>query len=315
MCDVAQTTRPECNMIKNAFTVDVEDYFQVGAFAETIDPATWDTFESRVVANTRRILELLATRQVRGTFFILGWVAERFPELVREIFRDGHEVGCHSHWHQLIYRMTPEQFRDDLVRARDVLQDIIGQPVTAFRAPSFSVVQQSLWALSILFEEGFRLDSSIFPVHHDRYGIPNASIRPFTVSTAGGLLWEFPPTVLPLRMLNFPVGGGGYLRLYPAWLTRRALRHINQCHRAFQIYVHPWEVDPDQPRLNGTFRSRFRHYVNLGTTASKLRNLLDSFEFATLSETLAAEQMKMTEVDRQPRLTAADIACPAVVRV
>lgn len=274
----------------NGFTIDVEDYFQVGAFASGIRPSSWDQYQSRVVRNTERILDLLERRQTRATFFILGWIADRHPELVKTILRSGHEIGSHSYWHQLIYDQTPEVFREDLRRSCDVLEQLSGEKIRLYRAPSFSIVQQSLWALDILAEEGIELDSSIFPIHHDRYGIPGARIHPYLHRVGTREMWEVPPTVAQWSGLNVPVGGGGYLRLYPRALTESLLASVNRSGRAFQIYIHPWEVDPEQPRLNGSLKSRFRHYVNLSTTVGKLDSLLARFRFGTLSEVVACEQ-------------------------
>jgi polysaccharide deacetylase family protein (PEP-CTERM system associated) len=270
--------------VTNALTVDVEDYFHVSAFEGTISRCDWDRFAVRLVANTQRLLALLAKHEVRATFFVLGWVARRYPSLVREIHDQGHEVGSHSYWHHLIYHMSPAEFRRDLARSRDVIQDTIGAPVTAFRAPSFSITRKSLWALEILVEEGFRLDSSIFPIHHDRYGIADAPRMLHAVKTPSGLLWEFPPSVLPIARWNLPVSGGGYFRLCPLAWTSYCLAHINRaCGRPFVFYVHPWEIDPRQPRLRaGSRLSRFRHYVNLASTERKLNWLLKTFQFAPL---------------------------------
>jgi len=271
--------------ILNAFTVDVEDYYHVQSFADRIDPARWDDYESRVVANTHKMLRILDEHQTHGTFFILGWVADRFPQLVRDIQHAGHEIGCHSYWHKLIYKMKPEEFRDDLRHARDLLQDITGEPVVAYRAPSFSITNDSLWALDILIEEGFQYDSSIFPIHHDNYGIPNAERFPHRIAKNGSSLWEFPPSVHRLLHLNIPIAGGGYFRLYPAWLSIHWLRRVNRVHnQPFIFYVHPWELDPDQPRLPGSLKSRFRHYQNLRRTETKLGHLLRSFKLGSLSK-------------------------------
>jgi len=275
--------------ILNVFTVDVEDYFQVGSFADRIDPQTWDQYESRVVANTRRTLRLLEDHGVRGTFFILGWVADRFPDLVREIHDAGHELGCHSFWHQLIYKMTPDEFREDLLMACKAVEETTGERVVTFRAPSFSITEKSLWALDILIEEGFKFDSSIFPVYHDTYGIPGAERFPHRIGKNGSSLWEFPPTVHQIGRFNIPVAGGGYFRLYPARLSIHWLRRINQQNKQpFVFYIHPWELDPDQPRLAAKLKSRFRHYQNLGSTERKLNRLLKAFQFTTMSEAIAA---------------------------
>lgn len=274
----------------NAFTVDVEDYYQVSGFESSIDRGAWESFESRVVGNTDRLLNLLEAKQVRGTFYVLGWVADKHPELVRRIHELGHEVASHSYWHRLVYSLSPDEFRDDLRRSRDTLQQIIGAPVTAYRAPSFSITARSLWALEILVEEGFKTDSSIFPVHHDRYGIPNAVRGPHQLQTPAGSLWEFPPSVSRLAGFNLPVGGGGYFRLFPLGLSLYGLSRVQQSENTpIMFYIHPWEVDPDQPRLKaGTAMGRFRHYVNLARTESKLGKLLGRFTFGTISESLAS---------------------------
>jgi polysaccharide deacetylase family protein (PEP-CTERM system associated) len=270
----------------NALTIDVEDYYHVTGFEHFVDRSRWGDFESRVESNTRRLLERLAAAGVRATFFVLGWVAQRFPELVRAIQLGGHEIGCHSYWHRLIYQQTPQQFRADVRLARNVLQDITGEPVRAYRAPSFSITAQSLWALDVLCEEGFTLDSSIYPTHHDRYGIPGMPLTPHPVQRSTGHLWEFPPPVWRYLGYPLPVGGGGYFRLYPYTLTRHALRSINAVGRPFAVYLHPWEIDPEQPRLRPGWMRGFRHYVNLHRTELRLTALLRDFRFGTLSESI-----------------------------
>jgi succinoglycan biosynthesis protein ExoA len=274
----------------NALTIDVEDYYQVSAFDHCVSRDHWEGFEQRVEGSTQKILDLLSARGVPGTFFILGWVAERYPGLVRAIHQAGHEVGCHGYGHQLIYQQTPEVFRADLCRARDVLEDILGQRITAYRAPSFSITRNSLWALDILIEEGFTLDSSIYPVHHDRYGLPGAPAHPWRVERPAGSLWEFPPPVWRFLRFPFPVGGGGYFRLYPYAFTRKALRDINASGRPFALYLHPWEFDPDQPRLRTGRLRALRHYLNLHRTEERLNRVLEDFSFATLSEALEQYQ-------------------------
>jgi polysaccharide deacetylase family protein (PEP-CTERM system associated) len=272
--------------ITNALTVDVEDYYQVSGFEHCVSRRDWHRFESRVVASTERILEILRERRVTGTFFILGWVANRHPELVRRIDEDGHEIGCHSHWHRLVYEQTPAEFRDDLCRAREVLEDVINRKVVAYRAPSFSITQASQWALDILIEEGFTLDSSIYPVYHDRYGIPGAPRTPHQIVREMGAIAEFPPAVWECLGYPVPVGGGGYLRLYPYLLTRHALRKINARGVPFSAYLHPWELDPAQPRIAASPWLTARHYVNLHRTEERLRRLLRDFHFGTMSEAL-----------------------------
>jgi polysaccharide deacetylase family protein (PEP-CTERM system associated) len=267
----------------NAFSVDVEDYYQVSAFERSIPRSTWGDFESRVVVNTQRLLDILAEREVTATFFILGWIADRFPKLIREIVAGGHEIGSHSYWHRLIYEMSPGEFRDDLRRSIRVIEDAGGTAVRCFRAPSFSITRRSLWALDVLVEEGIQVDSSIFPVRHDRYGIPNANPFIHTRETASGTLTEFPPTTVHRCGIRLPVGGGGYFRLYPLWFTKHCLRRINGQQRPFMFYVHPWELDPDQPRLRAaTGLKAFRHRVNLSHTETRLRQLIRLFRFGTM---------------------------------
>jgi polysaccharide deacetylase family protein (PEP-CTERM system associated) len=268
----------------NALTVDVEDYFHVTAFEGRVRRADWDYYPSRVAANTRRILDLLDAGAVRATFFVLGWVAERQPALVRAIAAAGHEIGCHSYWHRLIYQQTPEEFRADLRRARDVLQDALGRPVTAYRAPSFSITRQSQWALDVLIEEGFTVDSSVYPTFHDRYGIPDAPPGPHQVVRPAGALWELPLAVYRRGGYPLPVGGGGYFRLYPYWLTRHCLRALNAAGRPFVAYLHPWELDPEQPRLPGGLLKQFRHRVGLRRTAGRLGRLVRDFRFGTAAD-------------------------------
>jgi polysaccharide deacetylase family protein (PEP-CTERM system associated) len=273
--------------VLNALTVDVEDYYHVSAFENCVRRDQWDHLESRVVASTHTILRMLERAEVRSTFFVLGWVAERHPHLVRSIYAAGHEIGCHSYWHHLIYEQTPAEFRYDLVRARNVLEDIVSTPVVCYRAPSFSITHRSLWALDILIDEGFTLDSSIYPTHHDRYGIAGAPLGPHRIVRSGGAIDEFPPPVLRWAGYPFPVGGGGYFRLYPYWLTRRGLRAINAEGRPASVYLHPWELDPEQPRLWPGIARAIRHYVNLRRTKERLGRLLKDFNLGTLSEAFA----------------------------
>jgi polysaccharide deacetylase family protein (PEP-CTERM system associated) len=280
------TSRCERQTILNALTFDVEDYYQVANFDGLIPRWQWDALESRVEASTHKILTALDQVGTQATFFVLGWVADRHPQLVRTIQAAGHEIGCHGYWHRLIYRQTPAQFREDVRRAQGILQAITGEPVTAYRAPCFSITERSLWALDVLIEEGFRLDSSIYPTRHDRYGIAGARPEPHCIRRSAGTLWEFP---LPTRRtLGFPlpVGGGGYFRLYPYWFTARALRAINAAGQPFVTYLHPWEFDPDQPRFAPSRLQAFRHYVNLEQTAPRLTALLNDFHFGTLSQAL-----------------------------
>jgi polysaccharide deacetylase family protein (PEP-CTERM system associated) len=274
--------------LRNALTIDVEDYFQVSGFERDIRREDWGTYSSRVVQNTRRILSLFDSRGIRATFFVLGWVADRYPGLVREIDEAGHEVGSHSYWHRLVYSLSPSEFREDLRRSRDVLQRITSGPITSYRAPSFSITSQSLWALDILADEGFKIDASVFPIRHHRYGIPEAPFHPYVHEATSGRLWEFPSSVSRIAKKNLPISGGGYFRLLPYRLTSRLLRRINnQLNQPFMFYIHPWELDPEQPRMRaGTHGARFCHYVNLKTTEAKLERLLSQFSFDRVDRVL-----------------------------
>ncbi|MFZ5828916.1 MAG: XrtA system polysaccharide deacetylase [Planctomycetota bacterium] len=284
------TSRTPPDGFLNAFTVDVEDYYQVSAFERHVDRSQWGDYASRVVDNTRRLLELLESYHVRATFFILGWTAQRYPGLVREIRASGHELGAHGYWHRLVYTQSPNEFRDDLRIAQAAIADATGEPVLAYRAPSFSITEKSIWALEILVEEGFAIDSSVFPIIHDRYGIPDAEPGLHRLETPSGSIWEFPPSVVRVGGINLPVSGGGYFRLYPLALTTRLLSRIHsQCRRPFIFYVHPWEIDPAQPRMSGaSWISRSRHYVNLRSTEHKLKQLMTTFRFGTIEEVIAA---------------------------
>lgn len=265
-------------------TIDVEDYFQVSGFAERICRRTWDRYECRVETNTNRLLSLLEDVHVRGTFFVLGWVADRYPELIRRIARAGHELASHGYWHQLVYELTPEEFAADIVRSRDAIATASGIQVDAYRAPSFSIVQRSLWALDLLAEHGFKTDSSIFPISgHDRYGVPDANKEIHDIETPHGPICEFPPSAWSRPPLHLPIGGG-YFRLFPLRLTTAAINGVRRQGRPAMFYIHPWELDIAQPRINGISRkTRFRHYVGLQHTEKRLRRFCQSHSFDTMS--------------------------------
>lgn len=270
----------------NAFTVDVEDYFQVSGFEDHVDRRDWASYPSRVVDNTHRLLDLLDRHATRATFFVLGWTAHHYPELVAEIRRRGHELGSHSYWHRLIYRQTPDEFRRDLRDSIAAIQDAAGVRVTSYRAPSFSITVESQWALDVLAEEGITVDTSVFPIHHDRYGIPGS--EPGIHSRCDRLV-EFPPSVLSTPLANVPISGGGYFRLYPYRFTVRCVRRLHHAGQPYMFYIHPWEIDPDQPKLPSSSRlASWRHRVNLRTTARKLDRLLSEFQFGAIGEVLAS---------------------------
>lgn len=275
--------------MKNAMTIDVEDYFQVTAYRGCVGPADWTGRQSRLRSSTEKILELLESNHCRATFFVLGWVAEHEPLVVSQIAACGHEIACHSNEHKLVYEMSREQFRQDTRRAKEHLENVVGVAVRGYRAPSFSITQASFWAFEVLAELGFTYDSSIFPVQHPNYGISTAPRFPFRVNTPFGEIVEFPMPTLEWVGKRSPFGGGAYLRLLPYWYTRWGIRYLNtkEEQRAC-VYVHPWEFDPGQPRISGSFTARLRHHVGLRSTETKLRRLLVDFEFCPLGE-IAAE--------------------------
>ena len=257
-------------------SVDLEDYFHVEAFADRIPRSNWDTFPVRVRQNTERVLALFERHHCRATFFVLGWVAERDPSLIRQVAQAGHEIACHSYFHYRVNTLTPDQFREDLRRARTAIEDAAGVRVLGFRAPTFSIVKESLWALDVLAEEGFEYDSSIFPVHHDRYGIPDAPRFPHWRELASGrAICEVPMATVRLGQHNLPAAGGGYLRLLPMRYTRWAINRIHSHdHQPAVLYFHPWEVDPEQPRLPANWKTRIRHYTGLSKAAARLDEIL-----------------------------------------
>ncbi|MDC0661953.1 XrtA system polysaccharide deacetylase [Marinobacter sp. SS21] len=274
--------------ITNALTIDVEDYFQVAALAEAVKRNDWTSMEYRVEKNTDVLLQLFADRGIHATFFVLGWVAERSPGLVRRISEAGHEVASHGYSHQLIYTQTPEVFRAETRKSKRILEDSLGAAITGYRAASYSITAQSRWALDILCEEGFLWDSSIFPVHHDRYGMPGTPHEPYILQApGGGILKEFPLSTCPIGSYRLPIAGGGYFRLFPYWLTQWGLQKINRSGQPFIFYLHPWEIDPGQPRLKVKPLSRFRHYNNLHRCKGRLEKLLERFQFGTVSEVFA----------------------------
>jgi polysaccharide deacetylase family protein (PEP-CTERM system associated) len=273
----------------NALTIDVEDWFQVAAFFPHIERSSWESLESRVARNTDRLLGLLEERGIRATFFVLGWVAEREPALIRRIAAAGHEMACHGYSHQFVYRQTPEVFRAETVRAKHHLEDLLGRSVEGYRASTYSITRPSLWALDTLVELGFQYDSSLFPVRHPQYGIPDAPRFPCRYRTPKGRqIVEFPLSTAQLGGLRLPVAGGGYFRLLPYAYTKAGLRSINEReHEPFIFYLHPWEIDPAQPRVAGaSLSARLRHYTNLDQCEARLKRLFDDFRFTTVRDVL-----------------------------
>lgn len=279
--------------IFNALSVDVEDYYHVAAFDGAIDRKDWPQIQSRVVANTHKVLDCFSQHEVKATFFVLGLVAEKNPELVRAIVESGHELASHGYSHKKIYLQTQDEFRQETRRAKKLLEDISGQSVEGYRAASFSITDKSMWALDELAEAGFNYDSSIFPVHHDNYGVPGAQLDPHVLTTpAGYKICELPLSSVGVRGLRVPVGGGGYFRLYPYWLTHKLLQRMNDLGRSFVFYCHPWEFDPQQPRIGNASRlSKFRHYNNLEKFEPRMRKLISDFQLRTCSEVLALSNL------------------------
>lgn len=266
--------------MKNAMSIDVEDYFQVSAFASHIRREDWDTLPCRVERNVDAILGLLDEADAKATFFTLGWIAERHPQVVRRIVDNGHELASHGYGHQRASDLTPAQFRDDITRAKTILEDLGGVAVRGYRAPSFSINQNNWWAVEELHNAGYVYSSSIYPVQHDHYGMPGAPRFPHRPNGDGGIL-ELPPSTLPLMGRNLPAAGGGWFRLLPYAMSRWMLRRVNVRDQApCMFYFHPWELDAGQPRQTGLpARTRFRHYVNLQRMPGRLRKLLNDFEW------------------------------------
>jgi polysaccharide deacetylase family protein (PEP-CTERM system associated) len=285
---VALPQEPGTGRIVNAMSIDVEDYFHVSVFDGIVPRSTWNEMESRVCRNTERLLDLFDEFDVRSTFFVLGWVAERYPHLVKTIAQRGHELASHGYAHRLIYDQTEDAFRDDVRRAKGIIEDAGGCPVGGYRAPSYSITSRSLWALDVLIEEGYWYDSSIYPIRHDRYGIPVSPREPFCIQRRVGPLMEVPGSTVRFGPLNLPVGGGGYFRILPYDWTRWGIAHLNQVEkRAAVFYLHPWEIDPEQPRLPAGWLGRFRHYRHLDETENRLRALLTDFPFGTIGSLLS----------------------------
>lgn len=290
------TTKNAGKLAVNALSIDVEEHFHVHVFSKWLKKEDWHQQTSRVVENTRRLLVLLRRYDVQATFFTLGWVAERQPELIQEIAGDGHEIASHGYSHQLVYEQTPEEFAEDLQRSLESITKAVPEAkITGYRAPSFSITKETPWAQDILVNYGFQYDSSIFPVAmHDRYGMPDASRFAYKLNNG---LWEFPMSTTRIAGRNVPVAGGGYFRLYPLWVTQQCIRSIqNEGHPAI-MYLHPWEIDPNQPRvMQATRRARFRHYVNIDKVEMRLEKLLQQFEFAPMSQVFA-EQLAFSTIE------------------
>jgi polysaccharide deacetylase family protein (PEP-CTERM system associated) len=271
----------------HALSVDLEEHFQVSNFEHLIERSAWADQPSRVADSARRMLDIFDESGSRATFFVLGWVAERQPALVREIAARGHEIACHGYGHEIVYEIGPDRFRDDLKRARAAIEDAVGTRLEGYRAPSFSITERSLWALEILAEEGFRFDSSIFPIRHYRYGIPGFGRHPVELRLPNGLsLQEFPLTTLEVGPMRLPLAGGAYLRFFPPSLFRWGLRRLEDSGEASVLYLHPWEIDPEQPRLPASWKVRVNHYFNLHRVEERVRGLLEHSVFQPIGRVL-----------------------------
>ena len=290
-------TSPDAKSPLHAMSVDVEDYFHVAALSSVIRPEQWNSLPTRVEQNTERLLELFAEHDVKATFFVLGWVAERFPDLITKLSAQGHEIASHGYSHQLVYNQTPETFREETYRSKHLLEDITGNAVQGYRAASYSITKDSLWALDILSEAGFTWDSSIFPIRHDRYGIPDSPSAPYSIETDNGnIIREFPLTTAHVAGMSIPAAGGGYFRQFPYPVFKYLFRNASGFgQRPQMFYLHPWEIDPDQPRFrNASWVSRFRHYTNLDRCYGRLEQLLQDFRFGTVSESYNAYEPDKT---------------------
>ena len=271
----------------NALTVDVEEWFQVSNFEGVVSREEWDSLPSRVVDSTRRLLDLFDRFDAKATFFVLGWVAERRAELVREIRERGHDLASHGYGHELVYQIGRERFREDLRKSVRAIQEAAGVRPSGYRAPSFSIDRRAAWAFDVLSEEAFTYDSSIFPVKHPRYGVPGFPRAPRRVrAPGGGVLREFPMTTLRVASLNLGASGGAWLRLLPPLVPRIAFARMNAAGEPAVLYVHPWELDPEQPRLRVSAAKRIAHYTNLASTERRLAGLLERFPFGTMEEAL-----------------------------
>jgi polysaccharide deacetylase family protein (PEP-CTERM system associated) len=272
------------------FTVDVEEYFQVSALEPHVARERWDDIPARIEIGTDLLLGLLDEVRVRGTFFVLGWIAERHPATVLRIAAAGHEVASHGWGHRRVTDLSPQRFRASVRRSKLVLEDLVGQPVQGYRAPSFSIVPGLEWALDVLVEEGYRYDSSLFPVQRQGYGFPGAHRDPHWLKRAAGQLAQFPPATLRVAGRNLPAGGGGYFRLLPYAFVREAFSDADRRGVSATFYIHPWELDPQQPRLDVPLSTRIRHYGGLQRTVPRLRRLLAEFGFGAIADTLASEE-------------------------
>jgi polysaccharide deacetylase family protein (PEP-CTERM system associated) len=272
--------------LKHVLSFDVEEHFQVAAFWSAARRREWDQLASRVERNTRKIADLLSEHSTKATFFVLGWVAERHKDLVKDLAQQGHEIASHGYGHELVHTQTPIQFREDVRRAKQILEDLVGRQVIGYRAPSFSITSQTEWAIPVLIEEGYRYDSSIYNRFRSSQGSRVARAGTYQLETEAGTIWEVSPSTMNACGLQLPVAGGGYFRLLPYAASKRFLKNLEKQGSQLVMYLHPWELDPEQPRMNGPVLSKVRHYLNLGKTEQRLRCLLKDFSFAPINEVI-----------------------------
>lgn len=269
---------PKNTFISNALTIDVEDYFQVSAFSNIINKKNWDEKECRIEKNIDNIISILDLKKIKATFFTLGWIAERYPSMIKKILMEGHELASHGYAHEKVSEISKSDFYQDVTRAKGILEDIGGKQINGYRAPSFSIAEKNFWAMEILSETGHRYSSSIYPVKHDHYGSPNAPRFPYKVFSE---LLEVPPTTVKLFGRNFPASGGGYFRLLPYSISKKMLDHVNSSeNKPVVFYFHPWEIDIHQPRIsNLSIKTRFRHYKNIEKMEEKIKKLVEDFHW------------------------------------
>ena len=272
--------------MRHHFTVDVEEYFNYLGFERRTPRSEWDRLESRVEASVDELLLMLAHAESRGTFFTLGWIAERHPDMVRRIAAGGHEIASHGYSHRRVAELTPEEFREEVRTTKRILEDISGAPVRGYRAPHFSLIPGCEWALDVLVEEGYAYDSSLFPVARRGYGYPAGARDPYWIERPAGRLAEVPPATLEMWGRKFPAAGGGFFRLFPYALVKRALSDCEHRAAPGTFYIHPWEIDPDQPVVNAPAADRWKHHVGIGRTPARLRRLLSDFRFSPIAETV-----------------------------
>ncbi|MFC1668277.1 XrtA system polysaccharide deacetylase [Chlamydiota bacterium] len=279
-------------IIKNIFTIDTEEYFQVEAFKHLIPQQIWSKFGLRIRYGLEQLLYLLDKNNIKATFFVLGWLAEKEPTLIREIAQEGHEIASHGYWHNMIYNQTKEEFRKDVFKAKQVLEEITGKTVIGYRAPTYSVIKKTLWALDLLAEVGYQYDSSIFPILHDRYGIPNATRTIYNHKTTDDKsIIEIPLSTVRCLFINIPIGSGGYLRIFPKWYTIKGFGYLNKKGIPAIVNVHIWELDDEQPPVHVKGLAKFRHYKGIKNVREKLENLCQKFTFVPAREYLKEKGM------------------------